>query len=159
MKLTWDNVNFNSCTITINSANKGGPPRRAVFVRPELLEKLKQWKKEDEGLNTKYVINYKGKKINRLKTAWWNALSRAGIRPKLKALELKKPIAKNRRRIRMYDLRHLFISMLLDVGTDPKTVSEVVGSSPATIMKHYRHTSIAAQKRAIMQIDPVIPVE
>jgi site-specific recombinase XerD len=56
-------------------------------------------------------------------TAWKTALQGAGIT----------------RRIRPYDLRHQMITRALEAGADIKALSEVVGSSPETLRKHYQH--------------------
>jgi len=61
-----------------------------------------------------------------------------------------------RRRLRLYDMRHLFITMMLDMVMDPKTVSEIVGSSPSTLMRHYRHASLSQQRKAVETMTPVI---
>lgn len=161
LRITWDDVNFSTNTITVTSARKGGIAKRSVFIHPNLLTKLELWREQDrqEKIKTKHIIHYRNKPVERLKNSWWGALDRAGIRPWLKKKKLAKfKIRKGeRRRLRMYDLRHLFVTMALDSGSDAGTVAAIVGSSPNTIMRHYRHVSIAAQRKTIMQVDPLNP--
>jgi integrase len=170
LSLTWDHVNFEDHIIHINSAHKGGPIRREVPIHKDLLKLLKKWRTTDKKLFpspphqseprsseseprpqgsgsisppfAKWdqggfpIIHYRGKPIKSIKTAWKKTLADAGII----------------RRIRPYDLRHQFITSALESGADLKTVSEIVGSSPKTILKHYQHVSTKMRKKLIDQM-------
>jgi integrase len=82
-----------------------------------------------------YLVEYKGRRVNGLKTAWPNALKKAGIT----------------RRLRLYDLRHLFASTLLQNGADLKAVSQLLGhSSPTMTLSVYYHL-IDDQKRQAVE--------
>lgn len=123
LSLSWDRVNFESGIIRIISAKKGGPCLRDVPVHPNLAEELKSWHKEDGGAGL--IIHYHKEGIKKIGHAWRLTLQRAGIT----------------RRLRPYDLRHYFVTRALSEGADIKALSEVVGSSPATIMHYYQHVS------------------
>jgi integrase len=126
--LRWDHVLFETRTIQITSADKGGPKRREVPIHPEFLSELEAWKVKD-GDPSGYIIHQNGRQILRLITAWRIAKKKAGIT----------------RRLRMYDLRHFFVTTAIESGADYKTLSEIVGSSPETLRKHYQHVSGAAR--------------
>jgi integrase len=135
----WDDVHWNRFTITVISARKGGAPVRQVPLHPVLEECLAAWymidlKKYGKGLvGRKGIVNYHGRSISKIGKAWSGTLLRAGIT----------------RRIRPYDLRHRFASDLLAQGEDIKTVSEIMGSAPTTILKHYQHVARPQHRAAI----------
>ena len=137
LSLTWKKVNWEAKTILIVSARKGGPVQRQVPLPDHFIEQLKQWH-DDDG-QKEYIIHYNGKPIKTIKSAWKNTLERAGIT----------------RRIRPYDLRHNFITMALEDGADMKALSEIVGSRPETIMKHYQHVTSELHRRTIDKIPPL----
>lgn len=132
LSLTWENsVDIDKGTIRIVSAKKGGPVSRLVSLHPSLLELMRDWKKEDEGRGP--IIHYRRKPIRSIKKAWKATLQRAGIE----------------RRIRPYDLRHDFVTSAIERGDDIKTISEIVGSRPETLMRHYQHVTTKMHRRAI----------
>ena len=130
--LRWDSVLWDRCVIRIVSAEKGGPGLRHVPIHPYLLDTLKSWYKADDN-PIGSIIHDKGRGIASLKKAWKIAKQKAGIT----------------RRLRLYDLRHFFVTTAIESGTDYKTLSEIVGSSPETLRKYYQHVSNAAMVSAI----------
>ena len=62
---------------------------------------------------------------------------------------------RRRRRSRPYDLRHYFITKALEKGGDLKAFSEVVGSKPETIMRHYQHVTTALHRKTVSKIHPL----
>lgn len=138
LSLKWENVEWQAQHIYILSAHKGGPLQRVVDIHPEFYPLLARWHDEDKAvfgarLPESPIIHYAKRPIKSLQTTWENTLVRAGIT----------------RRIRPYDLRHSFVTRSLEDGADLKTVSEIVGSAPATIMKHYQHVSNPLRKKTI----------
>ena len=140
LRLKWSDVSWESGTIMIVSAKKGGPGIRQVPLNPEFLKTMKDWRDHDQNKNGP-IIHYHGRQIKKIQKSWAGALSRAGIT----------------RRIRPYDLRHKFVTDALERGTDIKTLSEIVGSSPKTLMTHYQHVSNKMRKTAVETI-PVLPI-
>lgn len=136
LQLTWQDVNFESQTILVRSAHKGGPRRRHVPLHKELIKKLRQWYGEDKNKGLAHIIHYHGRPIIKIQTAWAGTLARAGIT----------------RRIRPYDLRHNFITQALEEGADVKALSEIVGSAPETIMRHYQHVTRKLHRKTISKI-------
>lgn len=144
LSLQWSYVNWESMTILVFSAHKGGPEKRAVPIHENLFNTLKSWHEEDKEKNLKYIIHYHKKPVKSIKTAWRNALTNAGIE----------------RRLRPYDLRHNMITRALEDGADIKALSEVVGSSPETLRKTYQHVSNEMKRRVIASIPAIeIPKE
>ncbi|MBW1803334.1 MAG: tyrosine-type recombinase/integrase [Deltaproteobacteria bacterium] len=77
LSLKWRQVSWDSKTILVNSAHKGGPVKRSVPIHENLMPLLKKWRAEDK--NTKYLIHYHGRPIKSIKTAWKGALASAKI--------------------------------------------------------------------------------
>ncbi len=134
LRLTWESVDFINKTLTVLSADKGGIPVRMVPLNKTILVNLTRWYEEDREKGIKYIVHYNGRKIDRLKKAWASAKRRARVT----------------RRLRMYDIRHAFITALLEKGADLRSVSEIVGhASPDMTMKVYQHVSTDLKRRAV----------
>jgi integrase len=123
LSLTWVAVSWESESILVASAHKGGPIKRVVPIHPGLLPILTTWYADDEGHGP--IIHYHGKPIRSIKTAWRHALKEAKIT----------------RRLRPYDLRHAFATAALERDADIKALSEIMGSRPETLMRTYQHVS------------------
>jgi integrase len=142
----WSDVRWHESTIVVVSAMKGGAAVRHVPLFPVLFDALDAWyqidkRKFGKGLvDKKGIVNYHGRSIQKIGKAWRGTLNRAGID----------------RRIRPYDLRHQFASHLLSRGEDIKTVSEIMGSSPSTILRHYQHVSRPQHYRTIKNLEGLI---
>jgi site-specific recombinase XerD len=54
--------------------------------------------------------------------------------------------------IRPYDLHHHFVTAALAAGVDAKSVADVVGSNPSTIIKHYQHVTTQQHVRVVTHI-------
>lgn len=143
LALTWASVrlpsNEEAGYIRINSAHKGGPEHRDVPIHADLLPHLLAWKSADG--ETGHLIQYHGKPIKSLKTAWRNAIKSAGID----------------RKLRPYSMRHAFITSALESGADIGGLSEVVGSRPETLRKHYQHVSGDLQRRLVNLVPAMVP--
>jgi integrase len=137
LSLQWEAVSWETNTIRVTSARKGGVRSRDIPIHPDFLIELKKWKAADDSASiTTGNIIYLGKKgraIKDIHDSWYRAKFKAGIT----------------RRIRMYDLRHLFVTSAIESGADYKTVSEIVGSDPETLRRHYQHVSSAARQSVI----------
>ena len=141
LRLKWDHVQWDHQVITVASASKGKnktPRTRHVPIHPSLWPLLHVWHAQDHAAG--YIIHYKGQPIKTIKTSWSGAMQRSGIT----------------RRLRPYDLRHVFVSQALEAGADPKALSDIVGSRAQTLIKHYQHVS-RAMHRAAMHTIPALP--
>jgi integrase len=138
LTLRWSACDFIAGTIDITSAQKNGLPSRMVPLHATILELLKRWYKEDQGIEHGYIIHYNGQPVDSLKTAWKNAKERAMIQ----------------RRLRMYDLRHSFTTTLLGKGADIKAVSQILGHSSLDMtLAVYYHVDSKTKRNAIDLLD------
>ena len=135
-RLTWDAVDWSAGVVLVTSARKGGRDRRIVPIHQELLPHLITWHALDSEAGIPWIIHYCGKPPVKISTAWENALEAAGIK----------------RRIRPYDIRHLFVTKVLRAGGDVKALAEVVGSAPQTLIKFYQHVSQEQHRELISLI-------
>ena len=138
LSITWAAVSWSGRTIRIISADKGGPVSRQVPVHADLLHNLQAWFADDTARYKKKapampIVHYWGRPITTIKRAWRAALTGAGIT----------------RRIRPYDLRHRFVTSALEAGADIGALSDIVGSRPETLRKHYQHVTREMHRRTI----------
>jgi integrase len=125
LALRWLDVNWETSRILVTSAHKGGPAAREVPLHADLLDHLKAWHTEDRRKGRSYIVHYHGRRVRSIGRAWRSAVAAAKIG----------------RRIRPYDLRHYFVTRAIENGADLKALSEIVGSSPATLIKFYQHVT------------------
>jgi len=103
---------------------------RHVPLPEYFLEKLRA---RAEKHTSGYVVEYHGKPVNSLRTAWATAKRKAGITY----------------RCRLYDIRHLYATTLLRKGGDLKAVSALLGhSTVVTTQKSYYHLMAGEKARA-----------
>ena len=105
--------------------------------------------------NRKYLVEYNGNPVKSLKTTWWSTLVRAGIYETVKTKKGVRPLSpkKQARRLRLYDFRHKFASMLLSEGADLKATSELLGhSTPTTTIQVYYHLMERQKREAISRL-------
>jgi integrase len=143
LSLRWDSVLWDTGVIRITSADKGGPKLREVPIHPDFEKELKAWRDSD---NNPYgpIIHQNGRPVKCLHVAWAFAKKNAGIPA--------------RRRLRLYDLRHWYATTAIESGCDYKTLSEIMGSSPETLRKHYQHVSSAARISLVNRMPDLPPV-
>jgi integrase len=139
LSLTWLAVAWDSETILVTSAHKGGPEKRAVPIHPEFMPILRGWFAQD-GNGSGPIVHYHGRAIKSIKQAWRQALRRANIT----------------RRIRPYDLRHAFATTALERDVDIKALSEIMGSRPETLMRTYQHVTTKLRRETINRM-PALP--
>jgi integrase len=144
LSLNWDAVNFEAQTILVISAHKGGPASRLVPIESdEFLKTLKTWRALDKKKRIEYIVHYQGRPVKNIGKAWRATVRRAGIK----------------RRLRPYDLRHHFVTAALAAGADLKALSDVVGSRPETLVKHYQHVTGALHRAAVAKIPELMTDE
>jgi integrase len=138
--LTWESVDLIGQTINITSAQKGGIEERVVPLSASFAATMAQWYDEDERAGMRYIVHYRGGRVTSIQAAWNSAKKRAKIT----------------RRLRLYDLRHCFASVLLSKGADLRSVSELLGHrSVAMTMQVYQHVSGDLKRRAVALLDDV----
>lgn len=138
--LTWEAVDLIGQTITVRSAAKNGLEERVVPLSASFVMVLAQWLQEDEKSGVRYLVHFRGGRVRNVQAAWANAKKRARIT----------------RRLRLYDLRHCFASVLLSRGADLRSVSELLGHrSIAMTISVYQHVSGDLKRAAVALLDDV----
>lgn len=141
-RITWDHVDFEGDKLTIISAKKGGIEKRDIPLSRSLREHLVQWREEDAKTGDSYLIHYRGRPVSKVQKAFSTAKRRAGIT----------------RELRLYDLRHYFISKMLEGRADLKSVSLMAGHADETmVLRKYQHITSAMKREAINTL-PDIPL-
>ena len=144
LRLCWGDVDWDRGCLFVVSARKGGPNRRIVPLDDDFLSTLRQWYKNDGKDDARPLVTYAGKPIHSIKTTWKNTKAAAGIT----------------RRLRPYDLRHAFVTYLLEDGADLKSVSAMAGHSRTdTTTRIYQHIDIDLMRRSVSRMPSVIPTD
>lgn len=135
LKMLWQDVDLEQRLVRIQGAKKNMSAQwREVPLKDSLIPLFTKWRNEDYKNDCEYVINYRYRPIQSIKTSWKTTLQRAGIT----------------RRIRPYDLRHAFATELIAYGADIGTVSKLLGhSSPTMLLNHYQYVLDKQKKSAI----------
>lgn len=135
-RLAWHDIDWAREALLVRSAKKGGARFRLVPIHPAFVSLLRGWHAEDGGRYA-HIINYKGKPVTTVKTAFRAAKGRAGIT----------------RRLRLYDFRHAFATLALGDGADLKSTSEILGHSrTGTTTRIYQHTSFDLHRQTVNRI-------
>jgi integrase len=151
--LRYSNVGWDSRTITIASASKGGPRYGTIPLHPHLEKLLKLWQEEDKKTanvrrakgrkvaDPDLIIHWRGNSVKRINKGFTAAKKAAGIT----------------RRLRPYDFRHASITAISLSGVvDAKTASEFSRHSrPDTMSKVYTHTNLTALRRAVVRVPEI----
>jgi len=129
LSLRWDDVDFKAGTVRIYASKT--KTYRTVPINPEFLKRMEDEKKESE---SGFVIEYMGRGLTTIRKSFKNACQRAGITYPT----------------RMYDLRHLFATTLLNKGADLAAVSKMMGHSTVKLTADtYYHYMEGEKERAV----------
>jgi integrase len=140
--LKWTDVDFTTGTILVRSARKGGLKYRLVPIHPQYIDVIKGWYDKDDNPEGP-IVHYKGRSVGSLKKSFKKA----------------KENAKITRRLRMYDFRHAFASLLLKNHADLKATAQLLGHSRTdTTTRIYQHVDFDMHKDAINRL-PVINLD
>jgi integrase len=133
--LTWDDVDFEARSILVRSAKKGGAPSRSIPIHDDFIWRLKAWAVADDGRG--FIVNYRGARVESLKKSFARAKERAKVG----------------RRLRLYDIRHAFATILISGGADMRSVADLMGHTrPDTTMRIYAHSNRAARETAMSKL-------
>lgn len=135
LSIKYNQINWSAGSITIISAQKGGVQRREIPIHPEL--PLRQWFEVDGADHGRHIITWRGKPIGKISRAFTAAKKRAGV---------------GGRKIPMYAVRHAFVSTLMHLGVDLKTIADISGHDVRTMVQHYAHSMGNARIEAIGQL-------
>ncbi len=137
--LKWEHVDFERSVVWIY----GRKTRewRAVPIGDHFRKRLMEMKPLSR---SGYVIEYHGKPIRKLRRSFQTAAKKAGITYP----------------VRMYDIRHLFASVLLAGGADLAAVSALLGHTDiATTQRAYYELLKGEKEKAVDLLPPLSPAE
>lgn len=145
--LNWSDVDFDSGTITVRSARKGGSRWRIVPIHRAMFPLLTSWRSADHITGDAHdapIIHFAGQRIASIKKAYITAKRRAGIA----------------RRLPLYALRHAFATETLRGSADLKSVSALLGHTRTdTTTRIYQHINTAQTRDAVERLPALdVPV-
>ncbi len=131
--LKWSNIDWKMKRIQVYSSKTD--TYRWQYFTTAFMVKLKAKDKENNGCP--YIVSYKGKQIKSISKAWQTAKKKAGVT----------------RRIRLYDIRHFYITYALANGADIMDLAERVGHvNGEMIMRVYAHMAKDLQKKEAFKL-------
>lgn len=135
LQLTWDRVSFDQELIfyPLPGIEHGKKRRAIVPISPNLKKSLME---ACEAAQTDWVIEYNGKPLGDIKTAWKTALKASGIE-----------------HCRIHDLRHTCATWLIMKGTSFERVARMLGDSVQVVERVYGHHAPDYLKDAAQAID------
>jgi integrase len=117
LKLKFSDVSWETNEITIRGTKTG---ERKVSLKPDFMTRLRN---AYEKADSDYVITYKGKPIKRLQKSFNTALKKAGIK----------------KRVRLYDLRHMYGTLMAKNKADIFALQKLMGHADIQTTKNYLH--------------------
>lgn len=132
-KLKWDDVDFENKRISVFATKT--KQNRLVPIPDVLLPILKKAKRKAE---SEYVIEYKGKQVLRVSTALKNAKEKAGIT----------------KSFRLYDLRHMYATKMMNKGADLAAVSVNLGHSDVSLTANTYYQPMEKEKTRAANLLP-----
>jgi len=136
--IRWDQVDFEAGVVRVYGRKT--KTWREVPIRATFRQRLLEMKRV---ASTPYLIEYNGKPIKQLRRSFKTACKKAGI---------KYPV-------RMYDLRHLFASVMLAGGADLAAVSKILGHSSTKMTSDVYYHLLHGEKQRAVNLLPDLPNE
>ena len=118
-KLTWANVDTLTRTLTVDGLTAKSKKTRHIPLNDEVLDILKQWRKQGDGDGLVFP-SAAGTKLDNIQTSWENLTKHAKVKD-----------------FRFHDLRHSFASNLVMAGVDLNTVRELLGHGDIKMTLRY----------------------
>jgi integrase len=132
LSLKWESFNWEYGYVDVRQGKGGGIKR--VIPSEAFMQRAKDRFEQDRDDNIPWVVHYKGRQIQSLRTAWKAAKRRAGY---------------SDNKIRLYDIRHVAATEMLGRGADPAAVQHQLGHRQlSTTINTYTHVMAGAQKKA-----------
>jgi integrase len=133
--LRYENVMWEWEKLTIHSTKTG---KRVIPLKDVFLERLREKEKTSQ---SGFIIEYKGKPVKGLKRSLKTALKRSGITKK----------------VRLYDIRHLYGTTLAENGIDAFTIMALMGHTEITTTVRYIHKGEQAQINGVNTLPDLVP--
>lgn len=132
--LMWKDIDWERNIISVRGT-KTEASKRDIPINDDFKERLKIKRSEAQ---TDYLIEYKGKRVKGVRSAFRSAKKRAGLHES----------------VCMYTIRHLFASEAIRSGGDARAVANLLGhSSLRMIMDVYYH-EIEGEQRNVIECKP-----
>lgn len=129
LSLKWSDVDFDRNEILVYGRKT--KTYRTIPIREDFKARLLEHMAQ---ARTEYIVEFRGRPLKKIRKAFQNAVKKAGITYP----------------VRMYDVRHLFATTLLDRGTPVSSVSLMMGHSRmSTTVNVYCHTPLSETRKAI----------
>ncbi len=132
LKLKFSDVHWKSNEITIRGTKTG---ERKVPLKEDFMERLREAYEKAE---SDYIITFKGKPVKRLQSSFETALKRAGIK----------------KRVRLYDLRHMYGTLMAKNKADIFALQKLMGHSDIQTTQQYLHHADELKKDAVVNCLP-----
>jgi len=129
--LTWNSVNFQTKTLTVEGTTAKSGQTRHIPLNDEALDVLRQWRNP----TNKEALVFPGKngtRLNNVRKSWAGALKMASIIG-----------------FRWHDLRHDFASKLVMAGVPLNTVRDLLGHADLTTTLRYAHLAPDHRAQAV----------
>jgi integrase len=121
LSLCWEDVNFDTKTLTVQFANAKSGKTRHIPLNGEAYRTLQNWQR-DTGSSGIVFKGATGKAMTDIGKGWDNLLAEAGIT-----------------NFRFHDLRHHFASKLVMASVDLNTLRELLGHGDLAMTLRYAH--------------------
>jgi len=132
LRQLWEDIDFDRRLIFVTHSKTAEGEMRPIPMTQRVFDLLTAMRKPS-GL----VFLFRGKSLNRLKTAWAGAIRRSGIN-----------------RLRFHDLRHTFNTRLLEAGVIADTRKALMGHSDGSdVHAGYSHVEVHLLRDAIAQLE------
>lgn len=135
-RLTWADIDLEYGIFRMPSAkkNKSSADARDIPIGNILLPIIRKWWEYDSERGIEFVINWHGRPVKSINKSWQRCLE----------------LAKIRRPIRPYDLRHAYATYSVQAGVKLKIIADIMDhSDPSMILKTYQYTDERDRREAI----------
>jgi integrase len=129
-KLMYKDVNWEEGTLKIKGTKTG---ERTVPLKWDFLERLRARRNDSK---TGHIIELEGKPVKSIKRSFKTALKRAGIEKK----------------VRLYDIRHMYCTMMARNGMNIFDLMDVMGHSNLDTTKGYYNRAMLVKREAVEKL-------
>jgi integrase len=132
MRLRWENVNWETGTLTFTEKKKEDKPGEKPLT-PEMLAWLEEVPRSESGL---IFVGPKGEPIDNPRTAWKTAKKKAGIKD-----------------LKLRDLRRSSATALMEAGVPLSAIQKHLGHTKVTTTEAYLHVREKMERAALEKLD------
>jgi len=133
--LEWEHIDWEADLLVVRAPKTRNFRHIAINSQFRLLLEQKYQERD-----CKYICSYKGKKIKSIRRSFREALRKAGITKK----------------VRPYDLRHMFGTYLARYLADMVSIQSLMGHADFSTTRRYLHASEELKRKAVEQL-PQLP--